>query len=494
MKRVRVADLIAETGVKFGTSGARGLVSALTHEVAYVYTAAFLQHLQATGQLTAERAVALSGDLRPSTDGILLGVARAVLDLGFEVHHAGRIPSPAVALFGLTQGIPSIMVTGSHIPDDRNGIKFNSPKGEILKADEAGILAQLVEVPEHFDEHGRLRSPVPLPTSRPDAERNYVARYRQAFKAFGAPLRVGVYGHSAVGRELLVEVLQALGAEVIRLGWSERFVPVDTEAVRPEDLELARTWAARHQLRAIVSTDGDSDRPLLFDERGALIRGDTACLLAARYLGAQIVVAPVSCNTALERCGWFETRRTRIGSPFVIEEMQHAASGGQRVVGYEANGGFLQLSELELPSGQRLSSLPTRDAVIVHLALLFAAHERRLPLSELVAELPPRYTQSDRIAGVATEVSQAALSTLTNLGLGGMASQFADLGPLVGFDQVDGLRMEFASGEFVHLRPSGNAPELRVYVEAANLERSPALLTFALRRTEALLRRQQGAS
>jgi large subunit ribosomal protein L6 len=53
-----------------------------------------------------------------------------------------------VAFWGICEGIPSIMVTGSHIPDDRNGIKFNKAEGEILKEDEAAIRAQEVEVPD----------------------------------------------------------------------------------------------------------------------------------------------------------------------------------------------------------------------------------------------------------------------------------------------------------------------------------------------------------
>ena len=39
------------------------------------------------------------------------------------------------------------MVTGSHIPDDRNGIKFNRPKSELLKRDEPGMKEQIVELP-----------------------------------------------------------------------------------------------------------------------------------------------------------------------------------------------------------------------------------------------------------------------------------------------------------------------------------------------------------
>ena len=73
---------------------------------------------------------------------------------------------------------------------------------------------------------------------------------------------------AAVGRDVLVELLQALGAEVLAFGRSATFVPVDTEAVRPEDVALARQWSIANVLHAIVSTNGDSDRPLVADEHG----------------------------------------------------------------------------------------------------------------------------------------------------------------------------------------------------------------------------------
>ncbi|MCK5514725.1 MAG: hypothetical protein KAJ00_09515, partial [Deltaproteobacteria bacterium] len=60
----------------------------------------------------------------------------------------GKLPSPAVAFFGFTNNIPSIMVTGSHIPDDRNGIKYNRATGEIMKDDESGIKSQHIEIPQ----------------------------------------------------------------------------------------------------------------------------------------------------------------------------------------------------------------------------------------------------------------------------------------------------------------------------------------------------------
>ena len=45
-------------------------------------------------------------------------------------------------------------------------------------------------------------------------------------------------------------------------------------------------------------------------------------------------------------------------------------------------------------------------------------------------------------------------------------------GQVVAVNQIDGLRMSFANDEIIHLRPSGNAPELRCYTEATSTERA----------------------
>jgi len=479
---MRIGDLMKRSRVEFGTSGARGLVTDMTDAVSYAYTLGFLQHCARRAALAPRGAVALAGDLRPSTGAILSACARAVADRGYEPVHLGRIPSPAVAAFGLAQGIPSLMVTGSHIPDDRNGIKFNLPTGEILKADEAAIRAQEVELPPGlFTAAGGLATEkvAALPPIDPAGYQAYVARYLNFFP--GGCLRgldIGLYEHSSVARDALYDILTGLGARVERLGRSEVFLPVDTEAIRAEDLALGREWGASGRYQALVSADGDGDRPLVADERGEWLRGDITGILCARYLGADGVATPVSCNTALEKTGWFPAiRRTRIGSPFVIEGMEALrAAGATRVVGYEANGGFLTATAIS-QDGRCLPALPTRDAALVPICLLLAARERGLPLSGLAASLPRRFTASDRLKDFPTELSRERLGALVSgdpeRDLAAAEALFQGrFGPLAAIDATDGLRFTFANGEIAHLRPSGNAPELRAYTEADSLERA----------------------
>lgn len=474
--QIGIQELMVRSGVAFGTSGARGLATEMTDRVCYAYTQGFLQYLESVAELRRQgEAVAVAGDFRPSSPRIMEAVCRAAEDMGYRPIYCGHIPSPAVALLGLVQKIPAIMVTGSHIPDDRNGIKFNKATGEVLKDDEKGMAAQIVELDDaKFDAAGNFTQPTvaPRPVDSAAGEA-YVARYLQAFAPDALQgYRVGVYQHSAVGRDVLVQIFSGLGAKVTPLGRSDKFIPVDTEAIRPEDAELARDWAKTGQFDALVSADGDSDRPLVSDENGNWLRGDVAGILCAHFLNADSISTPVSCNTAVEKCGWFPTvRRTRIGSPYVIASMLEASkSGAQRVVGYEANGGFLLNSDLVL-DGKPLRALPTRDAVIVQLGILLTAKRSGKKVSELVAALPARFTASDRLKNFATEKSAAILKRFN---LGSFAADSAAIEQLLGslagkvaaIDRTDGLRVTFANAEVVHLRPSGNAPEFRCYTEA----------------------------
>lgn len=471
--KISVNDMMTSSGVGFGTSGARGLVSQMTDLVCYSYTYAFLAYCEKN--YPSEKAVAIAGDLRPSTGRILRAIATAAKDSGWKVIYSGRIPSPAIALYGIEKSLPTIMITGSHIPADRNGIKFNHPKGEISKKDESGIRSESFELDaSKFGDDGMLKNPVELPLENPEARESYKLRYLDFFGGNSlSGLTVGMYQHSAVGRDIITEILKKLGAFVVVLGRSEVFVPVDTEAVRLEDVKLGAEWA-KQGLDAIVSTDGDSDRPLFADATGRWIRGDVLGILAAKVLGIERIATPVSCNTALEKCGLFEqTLRTRIGSPYVIAGMQELERDGKTVAGYEANGGFLLETDIYL-DGKVLKALPTRDALLPQIAVLAAARAQKLGVEDLFKSLPKRFTASDRVKEFPTEKSRAKVAEIAERNLG--ETYFGKLaGKIVSTDMTDGYRMTFDNGDIIHLRPSGNAPELRCYVECDSAARAEEL-------------------
>ena len=469
--------------VSFGTSGVRALVTDLSNEVLAAYTQAFILRLQALGQLTAGTSIKLGIDLRPSSPAIALAIVRTLRQMAVEVEYLGALPTPALALRCLQTASPGIMVTGSHIPFDRNGIKFYLPDGEILKADEAAIVGTLID-PASLVLSG-TKCDLPPVDSR--AREAYEQRYLSYFGASALQgLRLGVFEHSAVGRDLIGAILGSLGATVFPLGRSDAFVPIDTEAVSEADQAQARRWSREHRLDALVSTDGDGDRPLVFDAEGNFVRGDLLGLICARTLQLKRLALPVSCNTAIERSDVFtQVLRTRIGSPYVIAGMNElSVADSSPVGGFEANGGFMLGSAVP-----GLAAVPTRDAMLPMIALLATAVQQKKTVAELLAELPERFTHSDRLRDVPSAASQSLLIGL----LHDEALKLDVFGrEVVRSDTTDGMRVYFANEDILHLRASGNAPELRCYAESASYRQAQLLCTDCLERCSAILAEQAG--
>jgi phosphomannomutase len=98
----------------------------------------------------------------------------------------------------------------------------------------------------------------------------------------------------------------------------------------------------------------------------------------------------------------------------------------------------------------------------------------------LLASLPQRFTASDRLEDFPTALSKERLGALAQGGPAAVAAAFPSFGAVADVSTVDGLRVTFASDEVVHLRASGNAPELRCYTEAASEPRATELNAEAL--------------
>ncbi len=470
MVMLNTKQIIAHSGVQFGTSGARGLVTQFAPEVCAAFAHAFLHGLSDRFEF---KQVAIAIDNRPSSPEMAKACIAAIEAQGLETIYYGVLPTPALAYSAMQDDIPCIMVTGSHIPFDRNGLKFYRPDGEITKVDEQAILNADVD----FDSHLNVREL----TVAPKAAQQYVERYTDLFDAeMLLGKRIGIYEHSSAGRDLYQGLFEALGAEVISLERTDEFVPIDTEAVAELDKVKARAWSQEHDLDFIFSTDGDGDRPLVADENGEWLRGDILGLLCAEALQVEALAIPVSCNTVIERSGVFKVvSKTKIGSPYVIAEFDNLASDYTTFAGFEANGGFLLGSDVTINS-KCLKSLPTRDAVLPALMLLALAKSRDTTIADLVSALPPRYTGSDRIQNFATEKSQQIIAKATLQPTGLLKLLGFECVNVVSVDTTDGLRLTLESNDIVHLRPSGNAPELRCYAESDSVDNANQIVKKTL--------------
>lgn len=558
--------------LKFGTSGRRGEVVDLTQLEIYINALAELEYLLSLprdrGGITRGDEFLFAYDLRPSSTetvkdhgergAIAQAIVQAIEDAGMEPANLGRVPTPALAYFAMARRKGSIMVTGSHIPFDRNGYKTNSACGELLKEDEEPINERVEQVRDRiysqdageskFEAGGQLKRQSRLPDERKEARDAYVRRYTDFLP--GAALlgmKLVVYQHSAVGRDLLVELLVRLGATVYPAGRSDTFVPIDTEAIGAPELKTIQqlassTWKQHGRFDAVLSTDGDSDRPLVLgvepDGESCRVRffgGDLVGMIVARYLGADAVVVPISCNDAVDR-GALKDKlqpKTRIGSPYVIVGMDRAREQGKKTVcGWEANGGFLTGSDITR-DGRTLTALPTRDAVLPILCVLSAAAEQHVGIGQLFAQLPARYSKASLLRKFprATSLKIVAMFSPTYAAvceavfagdavklhgeggeeLPGSPGEVAQLKgirdrlseyftPADGFGQIqrlnyiDGVRIYFSNGDIAHIRPSGNADELRIYAVADAPERAMDIAAKGVAEPNGILRKLAAAA
>jgi phosphomannomutase len=351
----------------------------------------------------------------------------------------------------------------------------------------------------------------------------------------------------------LPRILRELGAEVVTAGRSETFVPIDTENVTDQQLDRLEEFAVAAEASgrppdAVVSTDGDSDRPLVtavlpdtqayrLGRHVRFLPGDLLGIVVAEYLRADAAALPISANDAVERRlaeRGVSLLKTKIGSPYVIaalDELRRSGTHG-RIVGWEANGGFLTGSDIPLTSGI-LAALPTRDSTLPILANLFTMAEQRIALSTVWNRLPPRFGRAGLVDDVPIAVSQIILAHMVPSGAavevefdgtgrvlyrsvpgtmptplkGPAAAEWQRCNrtlmdfftPALGFDDIarmnvlDGVRIYFRNGDVAHVRPSGNAPQLRIYVNSDSQGRADQIVEVAVREPDGILRQLERA-
>jgi len=524
----------------FGTSGLRDTVENMTDMECYINTRGFIAYLEGSGQFKKGDTIAVGGDRRPSTYRIKRAVAAAIADIGGIVDDQGQVPSPALAYYAMQNAMASIMVTGSHIPADRNGIKFTKRSGEVLKSDEPGILENVKKERARaasssgadpvFDKNGKF-------TERSGAKfgkllkeesytgksaASYIDRYKSVFggRFFPEGTKIFLYQHSAVGRDIVKEIFEGLGAKVfapdIKIGGeplrSAEFVPVDTESVSDKTLGIFKKVLEDNQLDIGVTLDGDSDRPLfVYREHKAgissgdvkYITGDILGLLAMLGLeklniDINAVCVPVSANDSIMRVckdKGIEFTQTRIGSPYVIAAMNDSISahaGKWNVFSWESNGGFLTGTDLMFGE-KTLKALPTRDAVLPLLMVLYLITSSGKKAPDVIRTLPSRFTHADRKKEFPVEASKAIIGYLTprdpsdRKELEIIKKRITEVflgedgfGKVRDLNYTDGVRILFDNGEISHLRPSGNAPEFRNYAIADSPERARDMVRIGI--------------
>jgi phosphoglucosamine mutase len=371
----------------FGTDGVRGTanVHPMTAEMALSLGQAIARVFRVDGN--KRRRIIIGKDTRLSGYLFEDALAAGICSMGVDVIQVGPMPTPGMAFLTADMRCQAgVMISASHNPYQDNGIKFFSSDGyKLPDAIERRIemliaSGELSGVRAPPDEIGRARR-------IEDVAGRYVVFLKKTF-----PMDLSLDGMRVVldcanGASYVVgpTVLEELGAEVFPIGVSPngRNINEGCGSLYPE-----KVAAKVNEVRADVgiALDGDADRVVLIDEKGAILDGDQLLAICAEDMverdvlrGGQ-VVATVMSNLGLERALQelgVGLLRTQVGDRYVVDAMRE---GGFNLGG-EQSGHIIFLDHNT--SG---------DGLITALQVLAVMRRKERTLSELTTNFV-RYPQ-----------------------------------------------------------------------------------------------------
>ena len=304
--------------------------------------------------------------------------------VGVDVFLLGPIPTPAVAM--LTRSLRAdygVMISASHNPYDDNGIKLFGPDGYKL-SDEAEQKIEALIDSDMSSQARAVRRARPGEAHRRRASDRYIEAAKRTLprQMSFEGLRVVVDCANGAGYKAAPMALEELGAEVISLGVEPDGFNINRDVGSTSPKALAdKVREMRADLG--IALDGDADRVVLVDEKGAIIDGDQLMAVVAAYwkdeqrLAGNGIVATVMSNLGLERflrAAASTLARTPVGDRYVSETMRERGFN----VGGEQSGHII-LSDFTT----------TGDGLIAALQVLAVIRREGRPASEVCHRFDP---------------------------------------------------------------------------------------------------------
>jgi len=416
----------------FGTDGVRGPYGGPIINESFVARlgAAVARWLRDESDAETNKIV-IGRDTRFSGPSLEAAIAAGLCNEGAAPVSLGILPTPAVsrAVRALNAAL-GVVITASHNPAQDNGIKFFNRHGEKLTDEEEMRIEQLIPL--------SVPSTASAPVSVVDTLTPYLAMV-QAILPPGALRDWRIVLDTANGATCATSpvVLRALGATLVQLGDAPdgRNINAGVGTEHPERL-AAQVRATGARLG--VAHDGDGDRCVLADEKGAVLDGDEILTILATHalahglLKAMTLVVTVQSNLGVDaavRAAGGRVVRTPVGDRYVSEHMRAAGAN----LGGESSGHVLCTEVVQ-----------TGDGLVAALKVMEVMLTTGRPLSELrrVLKKFPQATANLHVP------EKRPLESMPALGAA-----------------IAGLEAELGEEGRVLVRWSGTEPKLRFLVE-----------------------------
>lgn len=435
---------MANEGLMISVSGVRGRVGeGLTPEVIARYAAGF--GAWARSRAVGDATIVVGRDSRVSGPMFHRVVLSALQSVGCNVMDVGMTPTPTVQLaVEHHHAAGGLAITASHNPIEWNALKFINSSGLFLDGEESAAMRAVVdgEIPRAtFDKLGVIADDVEA-----------IARHQAAILALPfldvdgirrRQFHVALDCVRGAGGAFMPKLLTQLGCRVsaINLETDGRF-PRSPEPIA-ENLGELEALVVSSKADIGFAVDPDVDRLALVSEEGKAIGEDYTLALAARVVLRHRegnVVTNLSTSRIVDDIAK-EQNRNVIRSPVGEVNVATRMRDEKAPVGGEGNGGVI-VSELHLG----------RDAPLGAALILQLLHEESKSLSAIVGGYPRYSIVKDKL-----DRPSASLDTVYKA----LRKTFADADA----DTQDGLRLTW-SDRWVHVRPSGTEPIVRVIAEA----------------------------
>ena len=446
---------MAYEGLMVSVSGVRGRVGeALTPEIIAKFASGFgaWAKKRAGG---GRAAIVVGRDSRVSGPMFQPVVISALQSVGCDVILVGMAPTPTIQLaVEHHHAAGGLAITASHNPIEWNALKFIGPSGLFLDGTEAAEMRAIVdgEIPRaKWDELGVIETDaeagqrhIDLVLSLPFIDVEGI-RKRQ--------FRVALDCVRGAGGSFMPKLLNRLGCIVsaINVETDGRF-PRAPEPVA-ENLGDLEKLVTESNAEVGFAVDPDVDRLALVSNEGRAIGEDYTLALAAKVVLRHRegnIVTNLSTSRIVDDVAREQNRRV-IRAPVGEVNVATRMRSENAPVGGEGNGGVI-LSEVHLGR-----DAPLGAALILQLLL-----EENKSLSDIVASYPRYSIVKDKLDRPAAPLDAVYAS---------LKKVFAD----AEVDTQDGLRLTWAD-RWVHVRPSGTEPIVRVIAEAPTVEEATALI------------------
>ena len=400
------------------------------------------------------KTVAVSGDIRPTTPGLIDNLTKGLMETGITVIDLGILPTPTnyYSMYELDVD-GAVQITGSHNPPEFNGFKI-SLNQKAFHSEQIQDLKELIDTTDFEVGEGSVEKNDILPT--------YMDMLRSKI-SLDRPLKVAIDCGNAAGCITAPTIFKELGMEVTELfcdvdGTFPNHHPDPTEDHNLIDL-IAEVQKGGYDFG--VAFDGDADRVVAVDEKGGIIRADD---LIAIFLPEIIknegdaIVFDVKCSQALE------DMIHRYGGTPVMWKTGHSLIKDKM---RELNVNFAGEMSGHIFFADDFYGFDDAVYVALRLAQLISRGDKKL--SEYTAEIPVYYSTPELRMGCKDDIEKFEIAEKAT-------AYFTQKYDCI---TVDGVRIQFEDGWGL-VRASNTQPVLVCRFEAQSQARMEEIQDLVL--------------